>query len=145
MFTLAELSRQFPNSRYHADQHIVTWHPDGVLDNDCADRAVAFMELAEKIEGKPFNRYVDMTGHSRIQIDLDHIVRLARRRRSYRGPRVKTAFYAVRLISLTVARMYQELMVGSNIEVCIFPEREAAAAWLGVPETILPKQRRKSS
>jgi hypothetical protein len=40
---------------------LVTWFPEGVLDNDRADRAVEFLETQEKIEGKPFYRYIDMT------------------------------------------------------------------------------------
>lgn len=88
-----------------------------------------FLELAEK--GQSFHRYTDLTGHSRIEIGLDHVVRIARRRLRYRGPRVKSAFYAVRLISLSVASMYAELMAGSRIEVGVFRDRAAAADWLG--------------
>ena len=141
MLTSAELTKRFPYAHHHADYCLVTWHPDGVLDNERADRAVDFMELAEKLEGKSFNRYIEMTGYSGMQIDPHHIVRLARRRRRYRGPRVKSAFYAERLISLTIARMYQELMEGSRLEVCIFRDRAAAAEWLGVPENILHQRK----
>ena len=78
-----------------------------------------------------------MLSSKRIQISLDHLVRIARRRQRYRGPPVKSAFFAVRLISLCIAKMYAELMDGTRIEVCIFRERAAAAAWLGVPEPLL--------
>jgi hypothetical protein len=132
--TLREL---FPHACFHADWRLVTWFPEGVLDNERADRAVEFLESQEKIRGKPFYRYIDMTGYSRLQVGLDHIVRVARRRRRYAGPPVKSAFFAVRLISLSIAHMYEELMERSRIEVCTFRDRAAAAEWLGVPVTIL--------
>ncbi len=138
MFDSALLAKLFPDGRYHPAQHLVTWHPTGALDNDCADRVVDFLESQEQIEGATFHRFTDMTGHTRIQIGLDHIVRLARRRRqSYAGPPVKSAFFAMRLISVNVAHMYAELMAGSNLQVCVFRDRAAAADWLGVPETVL--------
>jgi len=72
------------------------------------------------------------------EVGLDHVVRLARRRhKSYRGPPVKSAFYAVRVISLTIARLYEELMQGSRIQVRTFRDCAAAAKWLGVPTVIL--------
>ena len=99
---------------------------------------VEFLESQEPIAGHPFNRFTDMSGFTRIQIGLDHVVRLARRRhKSYRGPPVKSAFYAVRVISLTIARLYEELMQGSRIQVRTFRDCAAAAKWLGVPTVIL--------
>jgi hypothetical protein len=142
MLISTELTEHFPYAQFHPDWHLVTWYPTGVLDNERSDKLIDFLELAEKAGGEPFNRYTDMCGYSRVQIDLDHIVRLARRRRRYRGPKVKSALSAVRLISLTIARMYQELMAETRIEVCIFRDRAAAAKWLDVPEWVLlrPKE-----
>jgi hypothetical protein len=109
-----------------------------VLTDERADAMVDFLESEEQIEGAHFHRFTDMTGYTRIQISLDHVVRLARRRRhGYKGPPVKSAFYAVRLIGLSIARMYEELMSDSRIQVCTFRDRVAAADWLGVPPAIL--------
>ena len=140
MLTYDSLTERYPCARFHADWGLVTWHPTGLLDNARADRVVEFLESTEKLEGRPFNRYTDMTGYTRIQIGLDHIVRLARRRkRGYRGAPVKSGFYAVRLLSLSIAQMYGELLEGSGsrIRVCIFRDRAVAAEWLGVPTDIL--------
>ena len=132
------LNERFPYARYHEDLHLVTWFPTGILDNERADRIVEFLESEEEIAGEPFHRYMDMSGYERIQIGLDHVVRLAKRRKKgYNGPPVKSAFYAVRLISLSIARMYEELMIGSQIQVCTFRDRAAAAKWLAVPLDIL--------
>ncbi|RBP35364.1 hypothetical protein DES53_12231 [Roseimicrobium gellanilyticum] len=132
-----ELEQRFPYARYHSDHRLVTWFPEGALTDERADQIVHFLELAEMEEGQSFDRYTDMTGHTRIQISLDHVVRIARRRLRYPGPPVKSAFYATRTISLSVARMYAELMEGSRIQVRTFRERAAAADWLSVPVAIL--------
>lgn len=136
MSGFTNISEQFPYARYHADWNLLTWHPTGVLDNDRADRVVDFLESEEKPE-LPFHRFTDMNGYTRIKIALDHIVRIARRRRRYGGPPVKSAFYAKRPVSVLIARMYEELMDQSLIEVCTFRDLSTAAAWLEVPETIL--------
>jgi hypothetical protein len=143
MMDPAELAERFPYAVFHADWRLVTWFPEGILDNEGADRVVEFLESQEKIKGATFHRYTDMTGYMRIKIGLDHVVRLSRRRkRGYKGEKVKSAFFAVRLISLSIARMYEELMTGSQIQVRTFCDRSAAAEWLGVPASIL--QRPKS-
>jgi hypothetical protein len=132
-----ELTKRFPDARFHPDWRLVTWYPTGELDDLKADEVAEFLELAETVEAEAFNRYTDMSGFSRIQLGLDHVVRLARRRRRYNGPPVKSAFDAERLISLTIARLFAELMEGSRIQVCIFQKKDIAAQWLGVPKGVL--------
>ena len=141
IFSPENLQAKFPGASFHREYRLITWHPSGKLTNERADQVVDFMEHAEQVEGKPFNRYTDMTGYTRIELGLDHIVRLARRRRAYKGEPVRSAFYAVRLLSLTIANMYEELMCGSKIQVCTFRDRIAAAEWLGVPSTLLQPQK----
>jgi hypothetical protein len=138
MLDLDSVQKSFPSARFHADWRLMTWHPMGVLDNVGADSAVEFLESTEKIEGRPFDRYTDMTGYTRIKIEIAHIVRLAKRRNnSYKGAPVKSAFFAERIISLSIAQMYAELLMDSPIQVCLFRDRDAAAKWLGVPVSAL--------
>ena len=135
----AALAAKFPYAQFHPEAHLLTWFPTGVLDNERADRVIEFLEVQES-EGEPFHRYTDLSGYTRIQIELDHVVRLARRRRrGYQGIPIKSAFFAVRLISVSIAKMYEELMQESLIEVRTFREREAAAEWLGVPGKLLAR------
>jgi hypothetical protein len=137
MSSLANISEQFPYARYHPDWNLVTWHPNGVLNNEGADHVVDFLESEEKPGDRPFHRFTDMNGYTRLKIGLDHIVRIARRRRRYAGPPVKSAFYAKRPVSVLIAQMYEELMDQSLIEVSTFRDLSAAAAWLEVPVTVL--------
>jgi hypothetical protein len=135
----AALAAKFPHAYFHPEARVLTWFPSGVLDNERADRVIEFLEGQES-EGEPFHRYTDMSGYTRIQVELDHVVRLARRRiHSYQGLPIKSAFYAVRLTSVSIAKMYQELMQGSLIEVRTFRDRDAAADWLGVPGNLLAR------
>jgi hypothetical protein len=136
------LTTRFPCACFYPDWRVLTWYPTGIFDEKEADRVLEFIELREKIDGQPFNRYTDMTGLTQIKTGLGHVVRMARQRHSYKGPVVKSAFYAVRLISLTIAGMYAELMKDSRIHVSIFRDKNDAAAWLGVPRKALlpPKE-----
>src|SRR6187549_1957855 len=77
----------------HAEERLLTWHPVGVFDDHTADLVLEYLELAEKYEDEPFHRYTDLTGISEIQVGLGHVVRLARKRRNYQGPPVKSAIY----------------------------------------------------
>lgn len=133
----------FPDACYHETCNLVTWHPSGILDNERADRVVDFLESVEQTGDKPFHRFTDMNGYSRMRIALDHIVRIARRRRHYAGPPVKSAFYATRPVSVIISRMFEELMDGSSIEVCTFRYLDDAADWLGVPADILHRPKPK--
>ena len=131
------LATRFPQAVFYPDWSLLAWHPTGLFVEATADRMMDFIEVSEKVQGAPFHRYANMTGLSGIRVGLSHVVRLARRRHSYRGPAVKSALYTMGGVSLTIAHMYAELMKDSRIKVSTFRSRAAAAAWLGVPQKIL--------
>ena len=138
MKSIANYQKSFPAAQYHPKHQLLTWRPEGVLDDELADRVIDFLEFEEASDEGPFHRYSDLSRLTRVQLSLDHVFTLAKRRtRAYRGPRVKSAFYAIRLITLTIAKMYEELMAKSRIEVRVFRDRAAAASWLEVPAKVL--------
>ena len=51
--------------------------------------------------------------------------------------RVKSTLFSDYWISFGIARLYEELMAGTPIDVRAFHDRAEAAAWLGVPVEIL--------
>jgi hypothetical protein len=51
--------------------------------------------------------------------------------------RVNSAIFSDDWISFGIARLYEELMAGTPIDVRAFHDRAEAAAWLGVPVEIL--------
>jgi hypothetical protein len=136
---MAAIMKDFPHTRYHAEARLVTWHPRGMLDDELADKVVAFVEAEESLADAPFHRFTDFSGLTEVHLKIGHTFRIAEQRRAdYAGrDRVKSAFFSDRIISFGIARLYEELMAGSAVEVRAFRTREAAAEWLGVPVEIL--------
>ncbi len=131
--------KNFPHTHYHAEARLVTWHPRGVLDDELADRIVAFIEGEERLAEEPFHRFTDFSGLTAIHLKFGHMFKISEQRRAAcpGGQPVKSAFFSEWVIGFGFARLYEELMAGGPIEVRAFRTREAAAEWLGVPEEIL--------
>ncbi|HWH90979.1 MAG TPA: hypothetical protein VNV64_04195 [Candidatus Binatia bacterium] len=126
------IRKDFPRTWYHAKSRLLTWYPRGVLNEAFADQVVKFIEMEERIQEAPFDRYLDLSGLTHIRIGIDHIIFTARRRRTAKQP-VKTALFADNPMSFSVAHSYELLMYHAMIEVRAFNERTAAANWLEVP------------
>jgi hypothetical protein len=93
---------------------------------------IEFIEMEERIQEAPFDRYADLSGLRYIRIGIDHIILTARRRRDVKQP-VKAVLFADNPLAFGVAHSYELLMCDAMIEVRAFKERAAAAAWLEVP------------
>ncbi|MHA3771836.1 hypothetical protein ACXR0O_09905 [Verrucomicrobiota bacterium sgz303538] len=129
---------EFPGAHYDPGARLLTFHPRGVLDDGMASRTVDFVEAEELVAGAPFDRYIDFSGITEVHLKVGHAFSIAdRRRRGYTGIPVKSAFFAEWAVTYGMARLYQELMRGAAIEVCVFRTREAAAEWLEVPVKVL--------
>lgn len=126
------IRKAFPRTWYSQKCQLLTWYPRGVLNEAFADQMIVFIEMEERIQEAPFDRYVDLSGLTHIRIGIDHIILTARRRRSVKQP-VKTALFADKPISFSVAHSYELLMHDAMIEVRAFNKRTAAAEWLEVP------------
>jgi hypothetical protein len=139
---LSDILTGFPNTRWHAEVRVMTWHPQGILDDELADRILEFVELEEQLADGPFHRYTDLNGLTHIHLQFGHSFQIAERRRSgYAGEPVKSAFACDWVVGFGIARLYQELMRGAPIEVRAFRKREEAAQWLNVPlDLLLPTQ-----
>ncbi len=128
--------KAFPRTRYFPKCRLVTWHPQGVLDDVVADQIVDFIEMEECIQTAPFDRFLDLSGQTHVRLQAGHLFQIARRRHRAIQP-VKSALWANKVITLSVAYVYETLMASATIKVRVFREREAAAEWLGVPLPIL--------
>jgi len=126
------IRKSFPRTWYHPRWKLLTWHPRGVLNEAFADQVIAFIEMEERIQEAPFDRYVDLSGLTQIRIGIDHIIHTARRRRIVKQP-VKTALFADNPVSFGVAHSYELLMHDAMIDVRSFKDRAAAALWLERP------------
>jgi hypothetical protein len=125
------IRKAFPRTWYHPRLKLLTWHPRGVLNDAFADQIVEFVEMEERIQDAPFDRYTDLSGLTQIKLKVAHIFKTARRRRQVKQP-VKSAFFADTLISFAIAQMYERLMENAMIEVRAFSQRDIAARWLEV-------------
>jgi hypothetical protein len=126
------IRKSFPRIWYHPRWKLLTWHPRGVLNEAFADQVIEFIEMEERIQEAPFDRYTDLSGLTQIRIEIDHIIHTTRRRRSVRQP-VKTALFADNPMSFSVAHSYELLMYDAMIEVRAFRKRTVVTEWLEVP------------
>ncbi len=125
-----------PHTRYHAQWRQITWHPQGIFDDALADEFVGILGSEEFYAETPFQGYTDFSGLAEIRLKIGHVFQIAQRRRESDGP-VKSALFADTAVGFGIARLYEELMKESAIQVRAFRERAAAAEWLGVPVEIL--------
>ena len=102
------LCKSFPDTWYHPKFKLLGWFPRGVLDEAFVDRMVEFVEMEERIQDAPFDRYVDFSALSQIRLGMDHMIHTARRRHPVGQP-VKTAIFADQSISFGIALMYERL------------------------------------
>jgi hypothetical protein len=126
------IRKAFPRTWYHSRWRLLTWYPRGVLNEAFADQVIAFIEMEERIQEAPFDRYADLSGLTHIRIGIDHVIHTGRRRRKVKQP-VKSALFADNPTSFGVAHSYELLVSDAMIEVRAFKERRAATHWLEVP------------
>lgn len=128
--------KSFPRTWYFPEWHLVTWHPRGVLDDALADQIVAFIELQERIQAVPFDRYVDLSGLTHVELETGHVFNIAMRRHRAKQL-VKSAFWSDKIVTMCIANMYETFMASATIKVRAFTQQKSAAEWLEVPIEIL--------
>jgi len=128
--------KSFPRTWYFPKWHLVTWHPRGVLDDALADQIVAFIEMEERIQAAPFDRYVDLSALMRVQLEAGHVFDIAKRRHRA-TERVKSALWTDNILTVSLAYMFETFMASATIKVRAFREQKDAAEWLEVPIEIL--------
>jgi hypothetical protein len=141
----AGIRKKFPRTWYHPQWRLVQWYPQGVLNEAFADQILQFIEMEERIQDAPFDRFTDFSGLSDVRLSMSHVFQTARRRRIAKQP-AKSAFFADTAVSFSIAQMYERLMAGAMIEVRSFEDRKAVAEWLDVPLSVLqPESERPSN
>ena len=128
--------KSFPRTWYFPKWHLVTWHPRGVLDDTLADQIVAFIEMEERIQAAPFDRYVDLSGLTQVQLAAGHVFDIAKRRHRAME-RVKSALWTDKIVTVSLAYMFETFMANAPIKVRVFTKQKDAAEWLEVPRRIL--------
>jgi len=129
----------FPNTSYHAPWRLMIWRPAHVLDDSLLDQVIDFVEFEERTLGSSFNRFLDFSALTEIHLKIGHVFKISERRREVAASHdpVKGAIYASTVIGFGMARLYEHMMEGSQIDVRAFRELAAAAEWLGAPVEVL--------
>ena len=129
--------KDFTEARYYPKFRLMTWHLMGILDASLSAKFWEFLEWEEHVQNAPFDRYIDLSGVTRVEITLHALLERASRRRRALEP-VKSAIFADERYTFLIARIYESLMEDAvAITVRAFRKRELAADWLGVPLAIL--------
>jgi hypothetical protein len=113
---------------------LLVGRPAGTLDVRMAEEVVDLVEIKEILMETGFNRFCDLTRLDGIRLSTIEVHKLAERRRAFNpnDVHVKTAFLATDPLAFGVARMYEQLLDSSRIEVRVCRDVKAAADWLGV-------------
>jgi hypothetical protein len=113
---------------------LMVGRPKGILDAQMTERIVEFIEIKEEQLETGFNRFCDLTRLEGIDLSFKEVQLLAERRCRFNPNeiRVKSAFLATNHLAFGIARTYEQLLNSPRIEVRVFEELEAAAAWLTV-------------
>ena len=127
-----------PFLRHYATYDLMTWQPQGSLDDVMLDQIAEWLINIEKVS-LPFKRFVDFSQLTTIAIRSRHIFEFARKRaEQFSGTApVRTALFCHDWIGFGIARFYESLMENTEIEARAFRELSKAAEWLGVPTDVL--------
>lgn len=127
-----------PFLRHYATYELMTWQPQGVLDDAMLDQIAEWLVNIEKVS-LPFKRFIDLSELTTIAIRSRHLFDFAQKRaQQFAGVTpVRTALYCDTWVGYGIAEMYEALMQGSPIHARGFRDLAKAAEWLGVPEDVL--------
>src|SRR5262245_17530971 len=119
---------------FNEEYRLAICRPVGIVRAEYVGQLLNFLLAFEDSNPHPFNRLLDLTGVTEIQLKSVAIYDYARARRKATAhlPPFRTAIIAPELAE-TVAVIYATLMKGSKIEVEIFRDASSAAHWLAVP------------
>ena len=112
--------------------------PVEVFGAEHTGQLLKFLIAFEDSNPKPFDRLLDLSRVTDLQISGPVIYEYARNRRQTTAhlPPFRTAIIAPDPSAEEVALIYATLMEGSKIQVGIFQDAIAAAEWLHVPEAV---------
>ena len=125
--------------QYDEALNLAICRPEGVFEKYSADEILSFLQEMETALPTPFNRWLDLKGLLEIRLTGTDLFRIAKKRRSSaeKIPACRCAIFAPSLLTYAIAKIYEDLMEGSNIQVGVFDEVKTTAEWLGLPESAL--------
>jgi len=127
------------NVHLNREHRLVICRPTGVVSEQHANELLKFLIPFEQSNSAPFNRLLDLSEVTEIQLTSPVIFAFTRARReeTKRLPPFRTAIIAPDHTTEAFALIYAALMKGSQIQVAIFADARIVPNWLGVPESAL--------
>lgn len=124
-----------PGIEFHEDIRLLVYRPRGLLNESSVNKILSVLGDLEAKLDQPFNRFCDTLEADTVDLNFRYIIHVSLfRRMSYASrPPVKSAILATDSTAIHYARLHAILTQGSPIHVRVFRDRDAAAAWLGVP------------
>lgn len=122
--------------------HLAICRPEGRFDAQIAEWLLIYLMALEESEPQPFNRLLDLTHLVEIRLNGSEVCEIAQARllATAKLPPFRTAILAASPFAYSIARLYEDLMDGSWIEVGVFRDATSAAQWLRVPLALVARQ-----
>ena len=122
--------------RTYPAHDLVTWQPQGILDDRLLDEIGEWIFDIEKA-WSPLMRFVDLSRLTEVALRTGHVFEFARKRAEQLPEGVtpvKSALFSEDWIGFGIASMYEGLMKETvGIDARAFRDCAEAAVWLGVP------------
>jgi len=120
---------------FHEDIRLFIYKPRGLIDEAAMNEVIGVIEDLEAKLQEPFNRFSDTVAADEVELNFKYVIHASLHRRAiYAGrPPVKSAILATDSTMIHYMRLHAILTQGSPITVRVFPDRQRAADWLGVP------------
>jgi len=120
---------------FNSVHRLAICRPRGPIDHEFAKQLLNFLLALEEASSEPFNRLLDMTLVTDVQLNSAAIYAYAdaRRKATAHLPPFRSAIIAPGPDAESAALLYASLMEGSKIKVGVFRAAESAAHWLDVP------------
>jgi hypothetical protein len=122
------------NIEFQSEHRLFICRPRVV--DDCSAMEILDFLLALEAVAEPFNRVVDLTNATEYGLSSATIREYAEKRLQNLTDLApfRAAMISPHPDSVAAGNLYATLMKGSKVEVGVFPNANAAAEWLGVPE-----------
>ena len=120
--------------REYPAHNLVTWQPQGVLDDDLLDEIGEWLCASEKASAS-LKRFVDFSRLTSVAVRTKHVFDFARKRAEQvaRGTPAKSALFSEDWVGFGIALLYESLMKETALDARAFRDRATAAIWLDVP------------
>src|SRR5439155_13143332 len=109
---------------FRKDLSLLLWKPHEILDEVAVNEIVAFIDVAEERDSKPFNRFAYLSALDMVDLNFKFVFHIALHRRlSAPYSPVKSAFYFTNPATAHYAKRHAMLTKYSTLDVVLFTVR----------------------